>query len=217
MGNKVRHLLGSAFVRHAISVFVSIVSAHQTFGGSVTSGNGPWPANGCLKVTVDAPNGVKSAIQWGISPYANSWYPVSDWHNNGDMASVGPGSYYVSFRPIAGWEMPATGQASVSSNSTNTISFGSCSFVSLSGDYQGLFSDPSGPKYESSGFCEIFGGKGSSFTGKISSAGHKYPFSGSFDQSGNAWTTIPRAGASPLSVHLVAGDDSLTGEISNET
>src|SRR5262249_34615538 len=52
---------------------------------------------------------------------------------------------------------------------------------------------------------------------KISSAGHRYSFSGSFDQTGNVWATVPRPGTSQLCVHLVAGNDTLTGEITSET
>src|SRR6266850_3929267 len=211
MGNKVRYLLGSAFIRYAISVFVSIIVAHETFG-AVSSGGTPGYL-GYLKVIVDAPENVKSAVQWRISAKPDGGF-LSGWFNNGDTVSLWSGNYYITFRPMAGWAIPATQQVGVPGNSTNTI-VASCSFVSLSGNYQGLFSEASESKYESSGFCEMSGGR-SSFTGKISSAGHRYSFSGSFDQSGNAWSTIPRRDASPLSIHLVAGEDKLTGEITSE-
>ena len=137
-------------------------------------------------------------------------------YNNGDTAAVASGGYTLRFRQIAGWVTPPTQTVGVPANSTNIFT-GLYTFASLSGDYQGLFSEASEPKYESCGFCEITGGKGLSFTAKISSEGHKYPFSGKFDTSGNVWGTIPRSGTSPLSVHFVAGEDILTGEISNET
>jgi hypothetical protein len=196
----------------------SVIVAHQTFGGIFTDGGGIGPS-GYLKVTVDAPESVKSAIRWGI--YDDFGF-VSGSYNNGDTASWRAGNVYLTFEPIAGWAMPATTQIWITPYSTNaaysTNTFiGSCSFVAVLGEYQGLFSEPSGPKFESSGFLEIFGGKGLSFTGKISSAGYKYSFSGKFDQSGDAWATVSRAGTSPLSVHLVAGDDTLTGEITSET
>jgi len=221
MGNEVRDLLGSGFIRYAISVLVSIISAHNTFGGS-SSTPPSLGANGYLKVTVDAPDNVKSLIQWTTRGSPNDWYSGSRWFNNGDTATQSAGQYYLIFRPLAGWALPATTQISITPYSTNaayhtnTVT-GSCSFAGALGEYQGLFSEPSGPKFESSGFLEAFGRKGLSFTGKILSAGHRYSFSGSFDQTGNAWATIPRAGASPLSVHLIAGDDTLTGEITGET
>ena len=85
------------------------------------------------------------------------------------------------------------------------------------GDYEGLFSEASGPEFASSGLCRISGGKKLSFSGKISLEGRKYSFSGKFDTNGNAWTTIARKGKSPLSVHLVAGYDAITGEISSDS
>jgi hypothetical protein len=54
------------------------------------------------------------------------------------------------------------------------------------------------------------------FSGRISLEGRKYSFSGKFDSTGNAWTTIALKGKSPLSLHLVAGNDVITGEISSD-
>src|SRR6267142_7233181 len=225
MGHKVRYLLGCfAFSRDAILIFTLATGARTTFGGisSTYGGPGSTPPDGYLKVTVDAPDNVKSSVQWTLSGSPNDWYSGSRWFNNGDTATRSAGQCYLIFRPLAGWAMPATTQISITPYSTNaayhTNTFtGSCSFAGALGEYQGLFSEPSGPKFESSGFLEAFGRKGLSFTGKILFAGHRYSFSGSFDQTGNAWATIPRAGTSPLSVHLIAGDDTLTGEITGET
>jgi len=219
MGHKLRDLFScSALFRDAILIFTLVIVAHQTFGVIVTGVGGIGPG-GYLKVTVDAPESVKSAIRWGIH---DDFGFESVSYNNGDTASLQAGNVYLSFEPIVGWAMPASTQIWITPYSTNaayaTNTFtGSCSFVAVLGEYRGLFSEPSGPKFESCGFLEIFGGKGLSFTGKISSAGHRYSFSGSFDQNGVAWATVPRAGTSPLSVHLVAGDDILTGEIISES
>jgi len=218
MGHKLRDLFGcSAFFRDAILILTLVISAQTTFGSSVVMID-PFAPQGYLKVTVDAPDSVKSAIRWGIhDDFGFGSVP----YNNGDTVRWWAGNVYLEFEPIPGWAMPPKTQIWITPYSTNAAysinTFtGSCSFVAVLGEYQGLFSEPSGPKFESSGFLEIFGGKGLSFTGKILSAGHRYSFSGSFDQTGNAWATVPRPGASPLSVHLVAGDDTLTGEITSE-
>lgn len=183
------------------------------FGFGIVAEPPPPPPVGCLNVTIDAPTNIESAIQWTIQ---NPGDVFVVWFTNGYTTAQPTGNYNITFRSIAGWATPASQQVSIPANSTNTFS-GTYSFVSLDGDYQGLFSETSGPKYESCGFCEMTGSKGQSFTGKILCGGSRYSYSGKFDSTGNAWSTIPRAGASPLSVHLVAGDDILTGEISNET
>lgn len=218
MGIKFRFMFGSApFINYAAATVISIIAASQTFGIGITIGGlpPPPPPPGYLKVVIQGPTNISSAVQWNISGTQNDHF--SSWYNNGDTVGGDSGyNYYITFRQIPGWITPSSQSLGVPAYATNIFS-ASYSFVSVGGDYQGLFSEASGPKYESCGLCEVSGGKNLSFTARISSEGHRYSFSGKFDGNGNAWGTIRRSGESPLSVHLVAGENIITGEISNET
>src|SRR5260370_9407440 len=108
MGNKVRHLPGcSALIRNAISVFVSIIVAHKTFGGSATMVGliGDTPPYGYLKVTVDAPDSVKSAIQWSIGQDTGYSFG-SCLFNTGDTVNLWSSHWLITFIPMAGCSMP---------------------------------------------------------------------------------------------------------------
>jgi len=70
MGNKVRHLLGSAFIRSAILIFILVIGARGTFGDIVIINGFPPP--GYVKVVVDGPDSIKSAIQWKIGNSPNN-------------------------------------------------------------------------------------------------------------------------------------------------
>jgi hypothetical protein len=217
MGIKLRHLSGYFLSSgSAVLAFILVSGTHPAIG----IGIGPYwpppspppPPQGRLQVIIDGPDNIKSSVQWNLTTQGGT----SGLFNNGDTISMPIGAYNINFKPIKGWTMPDTQVVSVSADSTNTF-LDSCHFTSLSDDYQGLFSEASDPKFESCGFFEVSGGKSSLFTGKISSAGSRYSFSGKFDETGSAWSTINRSEGSPLSIHLLVGEDTLTGEITDGT
>jgi hypothetical protein len=204
----------SVFVDYAILALILFSGVTSTF--SVGIGGGGWeppppPPPGGLQAIINGPSQISTEVHWTIGSDVNlNSFP----YTNGQTIVASSGGYFLGFRPMAGWKLPEPQWVWINADSTNTV-FGSCMFTSLVGDYEGLFSEASGPEFASAGLCRISGGKRMAFSGRISLEGIKYSFSGKFDTNGNAWATIARKGKSSLSVHLVAGYDAITGEISS--
>jgi PKD repeat protein len=94
-------------------------------------------------------------------------------------------------------------------------------FTAIAGVYNGLFSPGNGVTAESSGFFTATlpaTGRGA-YSARLLLDGGSYPFSGTFDLSGDAEQTVARSGNSSLTVdlhlNLATPDDQMTGSIIN--
>lgn len=96
-------------------------------------------------------------------------------------------------------------------------------FPAVAGIYNGLFSSSNGVAEDSSGFFTATlpsSGRGA-YSARLLVEGYSYPFSGTFDLSGDAEQTINRAGQTPLAValhiNLTAPDGQITGTVNDST
>jgi hypothetical protein len=91
-------------------------------------------------------------------------------------------------------------------------------WLSLSGSYNGLFSESSHVAIESSGFINLRLNPSGTFTASILLAGKRYGFSSQFSLAGSATKVINRPGASPLTIDLTQDTSSgnqITGTVSD--
>jgi Divergent InlB B-repeat domain/Bacterial Ig domain len=91
-------------------------------------------------------------------------------------------------------------------------------FISVAGNYQGLFYDTNGITHPASGFFSAKVTGSGSFSAKILVAGKSYSRSGKFSAMGVYSNSIPRKGLSPLSIQLqldLAGGNVITGQLSD--
>jgi hypothetical protein len=103
----------------------------------------------------------------------------------------------------------------MSSNLVLQANFVTNPFTALAGVYDGLFSPSNGVSEESSGFltATVPASSRGAYSARLLLDGGSYPFSGAFDLSLQAGTTVPRSGKTPLSVALQLTNDQLTGSI----
>jgi hypothetical protein len=107
----------------------------------------------------------------------------------------------------------------MSSNLILQANFVTNPFTAVAGIYNGLFAPVTGVIQDSSGFitATIPASSRGSFSAKLLLDGGTYPFTGTFDLSGNAGNTINRSGKSAVTVqmqmNLTAPDDQITGNI----
>ena len=86
------------------------------------------------------------------------------------------------------------------------------------GTYNGLLIQTNAPSHASSGLIRLVVGQAGSFAARLTMGGARVAFTGQFDDSGNAATTVARRGLSSVQVilHLdLAGADQITGTISD--
>ena len=91
--------------------------------------------------------------------------------------------------------------------------------ISLGGTYHGLFYVPNDAAEESSGAIAVTVTHSRAFSAKLGLGASSYPFSGKFNVTGTARTSIPRPGLRSLAVQLELGSvgGSLTGAICDGT
>jgi hypothetical protein len=143
-------------------------------------------------------------------------------------------SYTVTGKPAAGnlfWGWSMTSGTNISAFITNSqtltfvwqpglvlqASFIVNPFIPLKGNFAGLFFQTNEVLFQSSGyFTETLENQGT-FSGKIILAGKGYSFSGRFTTNGTFSTSIRQNGAEvvSMSLQLNFGDNSLSGELSN--
>jgi hypothetical protein len=110
----------------------------------------------------------------------------------------------------------------MSSNLVLQANFVTNPFTGIDGVYSGLFSPAGGVTEESSGFitAAIPAASRGAYTARLLLDGGSYPFSGTFDLSGNAEQTIVRPGKTPVTVYLqlnlAAPDDQMTGNVNED-
>ncbi len=108
----------------------------------------------------------------------------------------------------------------MSSNLILQANFVADPFIALAGAYNGLFAPTNGVSRENSGFLAAIvpANAHGAYSAKLLLDGGTYPFTGTFDTSGNASKTVSRAGKTSVSVTLhldVTGtNDQLTGSLS---
>lgn len=91
-------------------------------------------------------------------------------------------------------------------------------FLPTQGAYNGLFYEPFGVEHASSGFFTLKLTARGTYTAAILSAGKRYSARGNFDLAGRATNSIPRPGASPLTVLWMLqldGSDQISGSVSD--
>ena len=108
----------------------------------------------------------------------------------------------------------------MSSNLVLQANFVTNPFTPLAGVYNGLFSPTNGVTEASSGFftATIPASSHGAYSAKLLLDGGSYPFSGTFDLSGDAENIVTRSGKTSLSVNLqldlAATNDQMTGSVS---
>ena len=143
-------------------------------------------------------------------PAASSGFLFSNWMSGDSPSNL----VLVSENPTLHFIM--------SSNLVLQASFGANPFSNVAGSYNGLFPTHYSEVTETnSGFisANLTAGRGA-YSARMLLDGGAYPFSGSFDLTGDATNTIRRAGNTPVTVwlHLDLGspfDNHLTGSVSN--
>jgi uncharacterized repeat protein (TIGR03803 family) len=109
----------------------------------------------------------------------------------------------------------------MSSNLSLQANFVPNPFTAFTGVYNGLFSPTNGVTEASSGFftATLPAASRGAYSAKLLLDGGSYPFSGTFDLSGDAGKTVTRSGKPPLSVvlhlDLAATNNQMTGSVSD--
>ncbi len=137
---------------------------------------------------------------------------------NGQSLEVGV-SYKVSAKPASGFIFAGWGGVGAGDNPNLTFIMQSNAvlhatfipnpFAPVVGIYEGLFSDPAGVAFQSSGFFHAAVTSKGTFSAKFQNAGKSYSMSGHFSATGFSSNSVVRKGFSPLTVLLQLD---LTGE-----